>query len=374
MGTIKSRFSLGGEYQYQNQLGNTFTIINDQPGTWPEPGDLYQNDIVKSTSNMLFAQAEFDLPAKTFLTIGASYMRLKYDILDLYKDPAHVDYSGLLQFPDKISPRIGLVKLINDHIAVHGSLSSGYSPPPVWEINNYDGTLNKDIKPEDGLNYEAGIRGDFLHKRFNFDITAYQMYLKNAIVPVAQPNGTMAYKNAGLTSQQGIEAFLSFLVLNHPEKAISLLKPWVSYTYNNYIFKDYETQSFDWGSSSVITVDHSGNHVTGVVPHSLSAGVDLHTRYGLYFNTLLYYYDRIPLNDANTYYSDSYTLLNMKLGCRKDIKRCRVDIFGGINNMTDTNYSSLLLYNADANGSPQFYNPSAGVNYYGGLSLTYNLK
>jgi len=66
--------------------------------------------------------------------------------------------------------------------------------------------------------------------------------------------------------------------------------------------------------------------------------------------------------------------LNMKLGYRKDIKRCRLDIFGGVNNMTDTNYSSLLLYNADANGSPQFYNPSAGVNYYGGLTLTYNFK
>src|SRR5690606_12115743 len=68
LGKIKCRFSIGGEYQYQHQFGNTFDVINDQPGTWPEPGALYQNDIVISKSNMLFAQTELDLPSKIFLT------------------------------------------------------------------------------------------------------------------------------------------------------------------------------------------------------------------------------------------------------------------------------------------------------------------
>lgn len=377
LGNIKARFSIGGEYQYQHQLGNTFTVINDQVGTWPEAGDLYQNDIVVSKSKMLFAQAEFDLPAKIFLTLGASYTNLSYDILDLFKDSAHVNYSGLLKFPAKTSPRIGLVKEISNNLAVHGSASYGYSPPPVWEINNYDGTLNKGIKPEDGVNYEIGIRGNILKSKFNFDITAYQMHLKNAIVPVAQANGTTAYRNAGLTDQKGIEAALSFIAINDPTKRIAFLKPWISYTYNNYLFEDYKTQSFDWATYSVKTIDNSGKHVTGVVPNSLSAGLDLETKYGLYFNSLFYYYDKIPLNDANTYYADAYSLLNGKLGFRKNIHRIGVDVFAGVNNAMDTHYSSLLLYNADATSygaPPQFYNPSPGVNYYGGVKIKYNFK
>lgn len=377
IGKIKTRFSLGGEYQYQHQFGNTFSIINDQPGTWPEAGSLYQDDIVVSRSKMLFAQAEFDLPSKIFLTVGASYTNLSYDILDLFKDSAHVNYSGLLKFPDKISPRIGLVKVISDNIALHGSMSYGYSPPPVWEINNYDGTLNKDMKPEDGVNYEIGIRGNILKSKLNFDITAYQMYLKNAIVPVARPNGTTAYKNAGQTNQKGIEAMLSYIVVNDPAKPVSFVKPWVSYTYNDYTFRDYKTQSFDWNAYEVVTVDNSGKNVTGVVPNSLAAGIDLETVYGLYFNTIYYYYDKIPMNDANTYYSDAYSLLNVKLGFRKSIHRFGFDVFAGINNAMNTHYSSLLLYNADATAygaPPQFYNPSPGINYYGGLKLKYNLK
>lgn len=377
LGNIKSRFSIGGEYQYQHQFENTFTVINDKPGTWPETGALFQNDIVVSASKMLFAQAEFDLPSKIFLTVGLSYTHLSYDIQDLFKDSAHTNYSGLLKFPAKTSPRIGLVKVINDNIAAHGSMSYGYSPPPVWEINNYDGTLNKEIRPEDGMNYEIGIRGNILKSKLNFDITAYQMYLKNTIVPVARPNGTTAYRNAGLTNQKGIEAMLSYIVINDQTKPVSFIKTWISYTYNNYIFKDYKTQSFNWSDHEVVTVDNSGKKVTGVVPNSIAAGIDLETMFGLYFNSIYYYYDKIPLNDANTYYSGAHPLLNVKFGFRKNIGRFGFDVFAGINNVTNTQYSSLLLYNADATAygaPPQFYNPSPGINYYGGLKLKYNFR
>lgn len=371
---IKSRFSIGAEYQYQHQFENTFNIINDLPGTWPEAGDLYQNDIIASKSKIIFAQAEFDLPSQFFLAAGASYTQLSYDILDLFRATTHVNYSGLLQFPVKISPRVGLVKVISNHFAIHGSMSYGYSPPPVWEINNYDGTLNKEIKPEDGVNYEMGIRGNTADNKLVFDVTAYQMYLKNAIVPTVRPNGTTAYKNAGRTNQQGLEAMLSYLFINNPTKSVSFLKLWTNYTYNDYLFEDYISQSFNWVSSSVITVDNSGKKVTGVVPNSLAAGIDLETKYGLYFNAGYNYYDKIPLNDANTYYSDSYSLLNLKLGYTQSFQRFKINISGGINNVLNTSYSSLILYNADANGvPPQFFNPSPGINFYGGFSLKYNL-
>lgn len=373
LGAVKSRFSVGAEYQYQHQSGNTFAVINDVPGTWPEPGALRQNDIVVSRSNSIFGQAELDLPFNLFLTAGASFNRLSYDILDLLKDSAHVKYSGLLKFPDRVSPRIGLVKKITQTVAVHASMSYGYSPPPVSQINNYDGTLNLDIKPEDGRNYEIGLRGGLAKNRFNFDISTYQMHLKNAIVPVARPDGTTAYRNAGATNQKGIEALVSYLMIHNPGKYFSFLKTWVSYTYNDYIFTDYKTQSYDWASASVITKDNSGKQVTGVVPHSLSAGVDMDTRGGFFGNIVYYYYDKIPLNDANTYYSDPYALLNVKLGYRRAIGPLSGEIFAGINNAFNARYSSLILYNADANGiPPQFFNPSPGVNYYPGLKLKYN--
>ncbi|HTG56520.1 MAG TPA: TonB-dependent receptor, partial [Niabella sp.] len=171
----------------------------------------------------------------------------------------------------------------------------------------------------------------------------------------------------------GIEALLSYVIVNNPEKNLSFMKTWASYTYNDYRFTDYKTQSFDWATSSVITLDNSGKRVTGVVPHSLSAGVDMDTHWGFFGNLVYYYYDKIPLNDANTYFSDPYSLLNVKLGYRRAIGPLGCEIFAGVNNAFDAQYSSLILYNADANGiPPQFFNPSPGINYYSGLKLKYN--
>ncbi|HEY8387412.1 MAG TPA: TonB-dependent receptor [Parasegetibacter sp.] len=374
-GKISARINIGGEYQYQYQIANTYEVINDQPGTWPEDGDLFQSDIVKSKATAVFVQAELDLPCNFFLTVGGSYTRLSYDILDLFKSSSHTDYSGLLRFPAKFSPRVGLVKLLGEYLSVHASTSYGYSPPPLWEINNYDGTLNKSIFPEDGINYELGLRGNLLNNKLDFDITTYQMFLKNAVVPVVRPNGTTAYKNAGSTTQKGLEAMLTYQFISDATKPVSQMKGWLSYAYSNYKFREYTTQSYDWSTNTVITLDHSGNKVTGVMPHSLSAGIDLETKCGIYFNTTGYYYDKTPLNDANTYYADAYTQINAKFGYKKSIRCFQVDIFAGINNAGNTQYSSLLLYNADANGvPPQFYNPSAGRNFYGGMKLKLVLK
>ncbi|UAY52718.1 TonB-dependent receptor [Ferruginibacter albus] len=372
-GNVKARFTLGDEYQYQHQFDNTFQITNDSAGTWPETGKLTQNMIMMSTSNIIFAQADFDLPHKIFLTLGASYNKLSYDITDLLQDSGHTNYTGTIDFAAKLSPRIGLVKQINENLAAHASISYGYSPPPSWEINNFDGTLNTTIKPEDGVNYEVGVRGSLLKDKLSYDISAYQLLLTNAIVPVATQYGTTSYRNAGSTDQKGIEALLSYIFTNDKRKNISLLKPWISITANNYKFKTYQVETFDWNTYSVVKADNSGKDVTGVIPFTFVAGVDLEMKQGVYFNIVYYSYAKAPMNDANTAYSNAYSLLNAKLGYKKSIGRFGIDVFAGVNNALDTKYSSLISLNADANGTPAaWYNPSPGINYYGGIKLKYN--
>lgn len=377
LGSIKSRFTVGTEFMYQHQFGDAFAIVNDKAGTWPETGDLFESSISVSKSNIIFAQAEFDLPGRLLLTAGASYNDLSYDISDLYKDSAHVSNSGLIKFPKQISPRIGLVKVVNDNLSFHGSISYGYSPPPLWELNNFDGTLNKDMKPEKSKSFELGTRGNVFDNKLSFDLALYQMYITDAIVPVANQYGSSSYKNAGSTNQKGVEAMLAYNAINKPDNSISLLKLWSGFTYNNFKFKNYVAESFDWESKTIIKKDYSGNEVTGTVPVSVSAGIDAAARFGLYFNTVMYYYDKSPMNDANTAYNKVYSLINSKLGFRKNINWFGLDVFAGVNNLTDTQYSSLISFNADAfayGSPPKWYNPSPGRNFYGGVKLSFNFN
>jgi len=370
IGSVKSHVVIGDEYQYQHQFDNTFQVINDVAGTWPETGNLTGNLIWISHSNIMFAQAEFEFPTRTFVTIGASYNKLSYDVIDLFRDAAHTDGTGTIGFSGKLSPRIGIVQSLREDLSVHGSVSYGYSPPPSWEINNFDGTLNTGIKPEDGVNYEVGVRGNLLKDKLNLDISAYRMFLDNAIVPLVNNYGTTSYRNAGSTNQKGVEAMLSYLALNNPNKPLSLLKIWASITRNDYRFKGYQTESFDWNTFTIVQRDNSGNKVTGVVPFSMAAGVDVETKTGIYFNIVGYHYNRAPMNDSNTAWSNAYTLLNAKIGFRKTLGKWGVDLFAGVNNALDAHYSSLINLNADANGTPAaWFNPAAGANFYSGLKL-----
>lgn len=374
-GSIKSRFTLGTELQYENQLGSTYDIVNDIPGTSPETGTLQSSNIIRSFSTIFFAQAAFDLPANFLLTLGGSYNHLSYDVTDLIpQGAAHNNYTGEVNFKSDLTPRIGLVKTFNKRMAIHASVSNGFSPPTVFEAINGNGTFNRDLGAEKGVNYELGFRGTVLDDRLNFDVSVYRMNLTNAILPVYNQYGTASFVNAGSLDEKGFELSLFYLIVHDSDKTISLLKPWISFTYNNYKFRNYSKESFDYNNNVPVIADYGGKKVTGVTPNTLNAGIDLETKSGFYFNAVLNYISRTPINDANTYFQHAYTLLAAKIGYRVQIKQVELNGFAGAQNLLDAMYSSLVNINADANGAAIFYNPSPSRNFYGGLAIKYRFR
>src|SRR6185369_12632736 len=105
--------------------------------------------------------------------------------------------------------RVAAVYVLKSNFAAHASMSYGFSPPTAWEIFNPDGTINKDLKAERGVNYETGIRGSVLEGKISFDATVYQMDLTNAILTRVTPGGKESYQNAGSTDQKGLEILIS---------------------------------------------------------------------------------------------------------------------------------------------------------------------
>ncbi|MBW7892743.1 MAG: hypothetical protein H3C48_17295, partial [Chitinophagaceae bacterium] len=219
------------------------------------------------------------------------------------------------------------------------------------------------------------VRSSLLNDKLNIDISGYQMNLTDAILPFYNQYGGQSYRNSGNTNQKGIEATLYYEAINRETGFITLLKPWVTFAYSNYRFKNYVEESFDYGSGEVIKKDISGNKVTGVSPNMINAGADIETSNGLYFNTVLNYVSKTPVNDLNTYHQDSYTLLAAKIGYQFAVESISLDVFAGGNNLLNQKYSSWVSFNADANSlPPQFFNPSPATNFYGGVSLKYHFN
>ena len=95
---------------------------------------------------------------------------------------------------------------------------------------------------------------------------------------------------------------------------------------------------------------------------------------GIYGNINYQFTDAMPLRDDNSIYSESYHLLNAKIGWKKTIfDQWSFDIYAGINNLVDAHYASMILINAGSVGgsAPRYYYPGSPRNYYGGIRLRY---
>ncbi len=140
----------------------------------------------------------------------------------------------------------------------------------------------------------------------------------------------------------------------------------MSYSYSNHKFVEFID-----GEN-----DYSGNPLTGVPNHRLNTGLQMLWRNGLYWNTTHQFVGEIPLTDANTLSSESYNLLNTRVGYKKQLSHTfSIGVDFGINNLTNTKYAQSVLINASSFGgnAPRYFYPGNDRNYYGSLLLNYSL-
>lgn len=349
-GDLEGMINVGLEWQREvNDLRNYDNVEGSI-------GALEEDSRTLSKWSSLFAQAELSLPLQSMLTLGLSYNDVSYDHTDFFMDD--FDYSNLLEYTPVLSPRIALVKTIDDKIGVHGSLSYGFSPPTLWETINPDGSLNTDLDAETGINYELGIRGGLLNQRLQVDLIGYIFNMNTAILPQEFQNG-VAFFNAGNTKQRGLEFSAQYELVAQNNPTFSRFNPWVSLSLQDYTFGDYIKE----GNSL------NGNKLPGVADHVFVAGLDIEFRKGLYFNLTYRNISDIPLNDSNQDFADGYQLLESRVGYKWGFPSgFGLDVYIGGNNLGNETYSDFLQVNAFGG---KFFNPAPNRNFYGGFSLRF---
>lgn len=327
-----------------------------------EKDTLQFADYIEPRYALVFSQANLDLAKDLTATIGASYNNVRYDMerVNFMGDFSEND----IQFEGEFTPRIAVVKSWKDKFAAHGSVSWGFSPPSLSEIRTSEGSINTDLQAEKGINYEVGFRTN--GNRLQMDLTLFSLQLRDAFVTKTAENGTVLFENAGSTSNKGIEVMAAYKLMdftNEDSYDESFKKPFVrtlnahlAYTYNHFRFKEYFKRDNDF----------SGNVYTGVAPHILNLSLDLLTNVGVFGSVNYNFTDEIPLNDANTVFSNSYQQINVKVEYRKDFEGFGLVFFGGINNLLDEEYS---LGNDLNPFGGRYFQPAANRNFYGGVRL-----
>jgi iron complex outermembrane receptor protein len=360
---LPTRFTVGAEFNEGLTKGTQY--VNNQG----KEGAINANIDYNNVSYSLFYQSETAFSERTHLTLGLSYNSLSYDVHN-YLIP---NQSGIKKFKPQATPRVALSHDFGDALSLHGSISSGFSPPSGSEIKNVDGSINTSLQAEKALNYELNAKGNLFKSRLAYDLAVFKMDMKGELIAQSIQQGITIYHNSGKTSHNGAELALSYQALNSESRGqITRLHPYIAVTYSDFKFTDYRILN----SNNEVISDYKGNKLTGIAPWVISAGIDIETKLGFYLYGSYFYNDKLPLNDANSASNSSYHIVNSKLGYKKQVaKSVEFHIYGGLDNFLNQSYSSIVSLNAVGfgGGAAPYFNPSPKRNAYGGLAFKYLL-
>ena len=122
---------------------------------------MQTDDEINNKVFFAFAQATLELPRNWFITAGASINSQNLSITRLSTSPV---IEQKRKYKNEVAPRLAILKQLAKSVSVYASIARGFSPPTTAELLPSSGIIATNLNPEDGINYEAGLRGTFNHK------------------------------------------------------------------------------------------------------------------------------------------------------------------------------------------------------------------
>ena len=307
-----------------------------------------------------FSSLTLPIMDKVMLQVGANYNKTKYDFQDQFNlEP--INKSASRNFDDIIAPSLNVTYQFLPNQEVFANVGYGFNYPSVDETLTPEGVINPDISPEKGFNYEIGSAAYFFNRRWHIMASYYIMDIQDLLVAQRVGDDQYVGKNAGRTLHKGFEFTTDVKLVLIGGMTIS---PYLNAAFNWHRFKDFINED----------IDYSGNKLTGVPNLSLASGIAVnYNKWAFYVNHN--YIGEMPMNDANSLYSDAYSLFNLKLDYSGQLfNSLNYRIMVGVNNLADTKYASSILINATGfgNSEPRYYYPGNPRNYYGGVTLNYH--
>ena len=396
---ISNEVTLGGVtgIETQQQVGQVVGYSMKQSPldlatTWTYGSNPYwvintatSNVYATSTNSHLFTEWTLSLPKDFSIVAGLGTSTMHINLNDRFNTalttrPASFDTS----YQSMVSPHFAINKVINKHISLYASYSTGYKAPTssyfyvttpavTTPATPATGSLNHVLSPEKGNQFEIGTKGQLFNNKLTYELAYFSTVFSKkmtaiSVVSPASPTTTLYtyVVNGGDQLHKGIEAMLKYTLFESNSSFISSLRPFANFTYSNFTYGD----NFKIQKSVVLTEDYSNKYVAGVPKYVVNFGFDVLTQPGWYANVTYNYRDKTPITSLNDFYATSYNLLNGKLGYQTALsKKINFDAYIGATNITAVKYPMMIF----ANQLPDTYTaaPREAV-IFGGFNLKYN--
>lgn len=358
---LPSEISFGAEYYREWYASGTFENLYRQfENQGSVLGESLSNNRQDRNYANLFGQVNLELSEKIKIETGFNFNTTRYSLTDLFVLD-ETDQTGDYRFKTIFSPRAGITYEVANGKNVYASVAHGFSTPTVAETLTPEGQINTKLQPETGVNYEIGFKGNWFSNTLYTEVALYTIQIDNLLVAQRLAEDRYMGINAGKTNHNGIELLASYRFRLFPG---IILKPYANAAFNFFEFEEFLNRDQDF----------SGNKLPGVPRSTANLGLDVKFENNFSFYANLLAVGTIPLNDANSIFTDPYKVFNIKAAYQwKLYKELRLRFAGGINNVFDEKYAASVLPNAVGFGgtAPRYYYPGNPGNYYGEVGLNY---
>jgi iron complex outermembrane receptor protein len=278
-----------------------------------------RRDYQKATTNGLFFQDTLTLVPQLKVVLGG-----RYDMVDREAHNNPVSASGVetqgpvtTGTPDAFTHRVGLVYQPRPAYDVYAQNSTSFKPNFTITA---DGSL---LKPEEGVQYEAGQRVRLLGDRLQWSSAVYQTVRRN----VSRALGGGLFEQIGKQRARGVETELSGTVTE-------AWRVHLGYGFNKATFLDYRT-----GTGAGVNL--SGNTPRRAPEHTLAFSTTYSWARGLSVSFGGQIVSEQFINDNNTVAFSPYELLDAGVSYR----RGRIELGLNLTNVTDREYWTSSLGN-----------------------------
>jgi iron complex outermembrane receptor protein len=355
-------FKTGVELQIDDYQAENFNnLYQNTPERESIQGDLvnaFEQDRMRVNA---FVQARYEITNKLDADIGLSYNFAEYETIDLFIADG-LNQSDNLSYSPKILPNLNLHYNLTSNLDFFANYSIGIATPSIDESVDEQGFFNPTLNPSFGHNYELGIMYRPKNTGMLFQLNIFQMNVEDLIVARRVEEDRFVSINAGTTRHTGLELLWDYNQNLSDDFRFNLNA--------NLTLNDFEFTDFVDGED-----DFSGNQIPAIPDYDVNLTFDLFykNRFSLLLNPE--FVGKMPLDDANSGFTDSYEVFNFRLNYFTKILNSESQLSFGVNNVLDSIYPASILPNAVSfgNSPARYFYPGIPRQFYFKVLINYRL-
>ena len=335
-----------------NRIFSSYSVGNRQ----------YDYDVTYGSASP-YIHTEISPSSKLRIDAGlrADFIGYKYDNLltpldtGAHRRPADRDVSY-----SHLSPKLGATYELAPAVNFFASYRDGFRAPSQGQLFQQSSAINTvDLAPVKVESYEVGARGS-LGTRAIYQVSLYDMVIRDDIITFITASGTREASNAGRTRHRGIEVGTGVALA-------PTVKLDASYSISSQRYVDWTPQA---ATPTKAAVSYSGNRIDEA-PRDLASAFLAWSPRALKGGRVALEWShtgRYDTDPANTRSYAGYDLLHLHASAQMTP---RMELFARVTNLANTPYAEIVTYDPSPFLRNQ-YTPGAPRSVYAGLRLSTN--